>query len=746
MRASSIIALISVIFVCTLAPAPAEAAGDPSGFVYALVDRETGNQLYGYRMDPGGGLTALAGFPIATGGLGTPGGATQVQTMVYDIVQKRVYVLNVFSKTVNVYSVDPATGALSATSFSPIVLPSSPGRDISIALSPDGSTLVVGNSAPGNTAGLIYSYKVGASGATPAPGSPISTGGEVSAFSMTFSRDGAYLYAGGAPPNIPQVAGFSVAATGALTSLPGSPFDVGSSYELGFQTDASGRLFAANNSGVALVFVFSTTAGTPSEIIPPDPIKAFQDEIQSGVLHPSGYYLATARSSNNVGVFRIGGSGSTTTMAPVLGSPFATGGTGANISVLDASGTLVTTANGDSRNLATFQFNPTTGALAPLSLQPADTLGATGSIVGLSFVPFAGAVPPPSPGNPSPTPTAFPPTISSIADQTVLQNRSVSVPFTISGAILTYALRTSVSSSNATLLPVASSTLSTTCTPAGDCILLIAPADGRAGTAVVTVSVTDGYYTTTRSINVTVPGVRPNAPAVALANVLGSGIVLTWSATDTGTPMGYAIAWGTNAAASNLPTQLVPGNTTRFEFSALPSGTYNFQVFAVGTGDLSGGSAPTSATVATSATVPGPPLALVVNWSPAGFNAGWTPPTFGATPTLYEVQVGTTFGVGDVGGGTTDYAVLLKVSGSGQLLGARTRGDWRLDRSLDQQRPDFTQSFIVHECARRADPVAGDNDERPGDLHVGAARRGGGLVSGADLAWSGPRTGCLIGH
>jgi predicted phage tail protein len=129
--------------------------------------------------------------------------------------------------------------------------------------------------------------------------------------------------------------------------------------------------------------------------------------------------------------------------------------------------------------------------------------------------------------------------------------------------------------------------------------------------------------------------------------------------------MGYAIGWGTNAAASNLPTQLVPGSTTRFEFSALPSGTYYFQVYAIGTGDLSGAVAPTSATVATSATVPGPPLGLVVTWSTAGFNAGWTPPTFGATPTLYEVQVGTTFGAGDVGGGTTATPSFSKSVGAG---------------------------------------------------------------------------------
>jgi len=247
----------------------------------------------------------------------------------------------------------------------------------------------------------------------------------------------------------------------------------------------------------------------------------------------------------------------------------------------------------------------------------------------------------------------------------VQQNGSVSVPFTITGAILTYALRTSVASSNAILLPVSPSTLSTTCTPDGACTLLIAPSNGRAGAAVVTVSVTDGYYTTSRSINVTVPDVRPNAPSVVLANVVGSGVVLTWSAPDTGTPEGYAIGWGTNAAASNLPTQLVPGNTTRFEFSALPSGTYFFRVFAIGTGDLSGAVAPTSATVATNATVPGPPLGLLVNWTTAGFNAGWTPPTFGATPTLYEVQVGTTFGVGDLGGGTTATPSFSKSVGAG---------------------------------------------------------------------------------
>jgi 6-phosphogluconolactonase (cycloisomerase 2 family) len=630
--------------------------------VYVLVDRLPDNQLYGFSTDATGSLIALPGFPILTGGLGTPGGGSQAETVAFDGLQNRLYVANVFSKTVSAYSVDASSGALTALPFSPIVLPGSPDRDISIALSPNGSVLVVGN-----TGGLVYSYKIGPAAAIAAPGSPFSTGGapgDVTPFSATFSRDGAYLYAGG-----PKAAAFSVDNnSAALTSLAGSPYDVGASFALAFQTDSAGRFFNSNNASPSLLRAHTTSAGIPTLVFQ---VASSQGGIQTAFVHPSGYYVTTAL-TGDVGVFRINGSGGATTLTQVAGSPFVTGGTNSNISVLDSSGTLVLTANSSSLNLTAFQFNTTTGAMAGLNVQAANTLGASGVVVGMGFAPYAAAPPPTGSPTPAPVPTSFPPTISQISDQVVLQNSSVSVPFTISGALVSNALSTSVSSSNSTLLPVGSSTLSTTCTSSGSCTLLIAPADGRAGTAVVTVSVTDGYYTTTRSLNVTVPDVRPSAPAVVLANVVGSGIVLTWTAPDTGTPTGYAIGWGTDAAASNLPTQLVPPSSTRFEFSALPSGTYYFQVFAIGTGDLSRGSTSTSATVATSATVPGPPLGLTVTPSNSGFNAGWTAPRFGATPTLYEVQIGTTFGIGDAGGNTTTAASYATSIGAGSYW-VRTR-------------------------------------------------------------------------
>src|SRR5262245_59043806 len=145
---------------------------------------------------------------------------------------------------------------------------------------------------------------------------------------------------------------------------------------------------------------------------------------------------------------------------------------------------------------------------------------------------------------PPPSSTAFPPTITTpLTDLVVAQNSVTSVPFTITGAVIASALHISLASSNAALLPVSPSTLSASCTGSGACTLRIAPADGRAGTSQITLTVNDGAQSKSATFTVTVVAVRPSVPAVALANVVGSGIVVTWSPSDTGTPMATAIAW-----------------------------------------------------------------------------------------------------------------------------------------------------------------------------------------------------------
>jgi CSLREA domain-containing protein len=253
------------------------------------------------------------------------------------------------------------------------------------------------------------------------------------------------------------------------------------------------------------------------------------------------------------------------------------------------------------------------------------------------------AAPTPTPAPPGPP---VPPIISAFADQTLQQNSAATIPFTISGAIIAYALRTSATTSNPTLFPALASSIS--CDQAGRCNLQLVPADGRAGSGVVIVTVSDGTLATSASFTATVVAVRPTAPATVSAAAVGSGVTLTWTPPDTGAPMGYVLAWGTAAGASNLPVQLIGGSATRFDMLALPSGTYFLRLAAIGTGDVGPAAAEQPVVVATSASVPGPPMALETIVSADGLRAAWYAPTIGATPTLYEEQIGTALGLSDV--------------------------------------------------------------------------------------------------
>src|SRR5436190_11660382 len=88
-------------------------------FVYVLNDNTTGNNIYGYRSDPSTGqLTALSGFPVATGGTGS--GLANSRQVTADSANRRLYVINDGSDTVSAYSINATTGSLTALPFSPI--------------------------------------------------------------------------------------------------------------------------------------------------------------------------------------------------------------------------------------------------------------------------------------------------------------------------------------------------------------------------------------------------------------------------------------------------------------------------------------------------------------------------------------------------------------------------------------------------------------------------------------------------
>lgn len=346
-----------------------------AGFLYVVNDNTAGNQIYGYNVnETTGALVALAGFPIATGGNGA--GFTSSELITIDRANRRLYVLNDGSDTVSAYSINQTTGALAALPFSPINIGGESWQ--TIAVHPSGSPLIVGNDTS-----QVRSYTITATTAT-AAGSPFSTGMALP-FSSVFSRDDSYFYTCGIGNNV--FAGFSVNPTnGVLTALAGLFFNSGASIPVGYATGSQGRFFAADfNSNQ--VRAFTTASGIPTAVTG-NPFVSGLTSAVDGVLSPNeNFYYVADRDGNRVGAYQIAGSGASTTLTAVSGSPFASGGTFTHALVFNTSGSFLFAANGNSRNITTYSANRTTGVLTFNNVQAANTLGTAGRLTGIDYLP-----------------------------------------------------------------------------------------------------------------------------------------------------------------------------------------------------------------------------------------------------------------------------------------------------------------------------------------------------------------------
>jgi 6-phosphogluconolactonase len=354
----------------------AEARG---GFLYLLNDDLSGSRIYGFSVnETTGALAPLDGFPILPGS----GGNNSIvsERMVADVANSRLYVINDGSNTVAAYSVDRATGALTLLPFSPIALGT--GNWNSIAVHPSGSPLIVSNGLS-NTGSL--SFAVTSTTAIPAPGNPYLVGA-TSAFSSTFNSNGDYFYVGGNTGTV--IAGFSVnTSNGALTTLPGSPFPAGGTSCIAYAMDASGRFFSVDNA--FNVRIFTTADGILSPVAG-NPFPSGMTQRRFGLVHPNGnFYIVAGNTGNNVGVFAITGTGGSTAVAAVSGSPFPTGATTANVIALNQSGEILFVGNRISRSVTTFSVNTATGQLTNLGSQPSNTMGTFGAINGIGYMPDA---------------------------------------------------------------------------------------------------------------------------------------------------------------------------------------------------------------------------------------------------------------------------------------------------------------------------------------------------------------------
>jgi uncharacterized protein (TIGR03437 family) len=199
------------------------------------VPNYTTSNVSGYLMDPStGALAAVPGLPVKTG-------TSPVQALIHPS-GKFLYVLDSGAGDISLYSISSPTGALSVIGCPQCDALSPSG----MAIDPAGQLLFVTNLDPGT----VTPYTINPSTGALTKGAAAGTGSDSRPVQPVVDPTGRYLYV--ADSNTGQVSGFLIDG-GALTSMPGSPFQAGS----GPSSVAASRtaVFVANqNSGDISVY------------------------------------------------------------------------------------------------------------------------------------------------------------------------------------------------------------------------------------------------------------------------------------------------------------------------------------------------------------------------------------------------------------------------------------------------------------------------------------------------------------
>jgi 6-phosphogluconolactonase (cycloisomerase 2 family) len=319
-----------------------------SHYVYATIP--AANQVVAYREDPNSGILSPAYGSPYPGGYGA-------QYVVVHPSNSFLYVANSGENDVSLFTIDGSDGAL--TEVTPrTTAGTSPTL---LAMDPSGSYLYVANAGSFNIS--VFSINATGGGLTPVAGSPFSTG--ISPLDMKLNPAGTSLYVGGAGFPGGVVAVFSV--TAGVLSLQ-SVTDTGSTNPSAIAIDPKGSyLYTGNTStqqttgGSISIFTIAST-GALTEVSG-SPLGETFTNPDALLVDPSGQYLYVANEgSSNVAVYTLS-SGFPTVQAS---SPFGTVAEPSFLAV-DPSGKYLLVGSQSSSSIQVFELQQSTGNLFSVS-------------------------------------------------------------------------------------------------------------------------------------------------------------------------------------------------------------------------------------------------------------------------------------------------------------------------------------------------------------------------------------------
>ncbi|MGH9544126.1 MAG: lactonase family protein [Terriglobales bacterium] len=296
--------------VCGPGTNPGGGSGNTASFLYYLGN----NDILGASLSTTGTFATLASFTPPT----LP---SSVGNDMVIVSKKFLYLPQNDSLTIQAFTIDRTTGALTAVSGSPFP---TAGAD-SITSDPAGRFLFVGNDNTGQVSVFQINSTTGALVA--APGSPFSAFNLDFAHVLAVDGTGSFLYVGQSLPALPVYA-FSIDQnSGALSPAVGSPFALGVA---GVRTDFSGK-FAIGISGTTgdnnlYVFAIDATTGALTAVNN-SPFATSAATLFNLRVHPSSQFVYSFGLDNSSSFAAIEGfqlDPSTGALTALAGSPFTT--------------------------------------------------------------------------------------------------------------------------------------------------------------------------------------------------------------------------------------------------------------------------------------------------------------------------------------------------------------------------------------------------------------------------------------